>query len=133
MLHWLASIGRARWQIELLFKRWKSLGKVAEFGLVPTAQQMAQLWFRLLAVVVEHWIVLSTSWGDARVSLMKASQCIRRHAGMLAGTLGKRDRLEALLEIMRAMIRSTAQYNKRKRPRTFELLNDPTLLEYHLT
>jgi Transposase DDE domain len=128
-----AVLYRARWQIELLFKRWKSLGKVGEFGAAPVVRQMAQLWLRLLAVVVEHWIVLSTSWGDARVSLMKASQCIRRHAGLLAGALGKRDQLEALLEIMRGAIRSTAQFNKRKRPRTFELLNDPSLLEYPLT
>jgi hypothetical protein len=34
---------------------------------------------------------------------------------------------------MRGAIRSTAQFNKRKRPRTFELLNDPSLLEYPLT
>ena len=55
---------RARWQIELMFKRWKSLGLIAELTGSTEARRMVRLWSRLLAVLVQHWLLLATVWGD---------------------------------------------------------------------
>jgi hypothetical protein len=124
---------RARWQIELMFKRWKSLGLVAQLNGATLERQMAQLWLRLLAVIIEHWLVLTAAWGDIRVSLHKASQLIRSYALLFADALTQNHELKHVIETLRRAIRSTAQQNKRRRPSTFELLNDPSLLEYVLT
>jgi hypothetical protein len=51
----VAILYRARWQIELLFKRWKSQGLIAELNGSTVVRQMVRLWSRLLAVVVQHW------------------------------------------------------------------------------
>lgn len=123
---------RARWQIELVFKRWKSLGRVVDLTGSPT-RQMAQLWWRLLAVVLQQWLVLTGPWGDARLSLTKASQLIRRYAFLLAMTLKQPDQLHQVLHTLSRAIHKTARINKRKRPHTFELLHNPTLLEPLLT
>ena len=66
-----AVLYRARWQIERLFKRWKSLGLVDELAGSTVARQMVRVWSRLLAVLVQHWVMLSTAWGAARCSLDK--------------------------------------------------------------
>jgi len=124
---------RARWQIELLFKRWKSLGLVAELSGPTPARQMAQLWLRLLAVVVEQWVILTAPWGDARLSLTKAAQLIRRHANLLAAAVGRRNQLQQMLQTLSLAIHTTARQNKRKRPNTFELLHDPSRLHKLLT
>ncbi len=124
---------RARWQIELLFKRWKSIGQIDQWIGSSVTRQMAQLWFRLLAVVVEHWVTLTGPWGDARLSLTKASQLIRRHAILIAHSLRHPRRLREALETISRAISFTARQNQRKRPNTFELLNDPSLGDYALT
>ena len=41
--------------------------------------------------------------------------------------------LGAAIEELGVILRATARRNKRKKPGTFELLNDPELLEYSLT
>jgi IS4 transposase len=55
----VAVLYRARWQVELLFKRWKSQGLVAELSGATVARQMVRVWSRLLAVLVQHWLLLA--------------------------------------------------------------------------
>jgi DDE family transposase len=129
----VAVLYRARWQIELLFKRWKSLGLIAELSGSTDVRQMIRLWSRLLAVLIQHWLLLSSAWGDPRRSLAKACEAIRRHAPILAAVVGEPTRLEVAIEGLGVILRATASQNKRKKPSTFELLNDPRLLEYSLT
>jgi hypothetical protein len=129
----MAVLYRARWQIELLFKRWKSLGLVAQLHGSTMPRQMVRLWARLLAVLVEQWFVVSSVWGSIQHSLWKAGRAIRRHALLLIAALDDRGQLEAAIETLCRVIRLAAQQNKRKRPSTFELLNDPSLLDYSLT
>jgi hypothetical protein len=129
----VAVLYRARWQIELLFKRWKSLGLIAELSGSTVARQIVRLWSRLLAVLMQHWLLLCSVWGDPRCSLTKACEAIRRHAAMLAAAVNDPVRLAAAIGELGVILRETAKQNKRKKPSTFELLNDPELLEYSLT
>ena len=128
-----AVLYRSRWQIELLFKRWKSQGRVAELSGSTVERQMVRLWSRLLAVLVQHWLLLVSVWGDGRHSLAKAGQAIRKLATLLAVSLASVETLTTALETLIRATRVTTRQNKRKRPSTFELLNDPSLLEYSLT
>jgi hypothetical protein len=128
----MAVLSRARWQVELLFKRWKSLGLVAQLSGSVT-RQLVQLWSRLLAVVLQQWLLIGSVWGELHGSLVKASRALQRHAVLLMAALDSRDALIAVIERLGGLIRKTARQNKRKSPSTFELLNDPARLGYSLT
>jgi hypothetical protein len=124
---------RARWQIELLFKRWKSLGLVAILQGSTTVRQMVKLWARLLAVLVQHWLTVDTVWGDPTKSLLKVCRVIRAFVARLAAALNRPADLNQVLEDLRTAVAKTCQRNKRAKPGTFELLNDVRLLAYSLT
>jgi hypothetical protein len=121
---------RARWQIELLFKRWKSLGLVALLQGSTTVRQMVKVWARLLAVLVQHWLTVGTVWGDPTKSLNKVCRLIRTYVGRLAAALMRPVDLNQVLEEIQTAAAKTCRRNKRSKPGTFELLNDVTLLEF---
>jgi hypothetical protein len=123
----------ARWQVELLFKRWKSQGLIAELAGSTAVRQMVRIWSRLLAALVQHWVMLSTCWGDARSSLVKVWKAVQDRATLLARALDDLEHLEFELRQLRDTLATTAKQNKRKKASTFELLNNPELLEYSLT
>jgi Transposase DDE domain len=121
---------RARWQIELLFRRWKSLGGIAEMIGATVVRQLVGLWSRLLAVLVQHWMLQAGGWGDVRCSHHKAWGVIRDQATHLAKARGCLDELARAIDEVRHLLAKAARRDKRKQPGTFELLNDPSLLGY---
>jgi hypothetical protein len=124
---------RARWQIELLFKRWKSFGLVAELTGSTDVQIMVAVWSRLIACVVQHWLLVGTTWADPRISLHLASKAIRDFTVLLTASLRSPADFAATLTRLRQIILKTCRRNKRKKTGTFELLNNPELLDFRLT
>jgi hypothetical protein len=124
---------RARWQVELLFKRWKSQDLVAELSGSTAVRQMVRVWSRLLAALVQHWLVVASVWGDPTKSLSKACEAIRGFVGRIAAALDDQQNLHRVLADLLNALAKTCRRNTRSKPGTFELLNDSDLLTYSLT
>jgi hypothetical protein len=124
---------RARWQVELLFKRWKGQDLVAVLKGSTVVRQMVGVWSRLLAALVQHWLVIATAWGDPTKSLSKVCEAIRPFVGRLVAALDQLAELERVLTDLAAAVARTCRRNKRSKPGTFELLNDAGLLDFSLT
>lgn len=124
---------RARWQVELLFKRWKGQDLVAVLKGSTVVRQMVGVWSRLLAALVQHWLLIASVWGDPTKSLSKVCEAIRKFVGRLAATIENPPELARMLADLNTTLAKTCRRNKRSNPGTFELLNDVSLLDFSLT
>lgn len=71
---------RARWQIELLFKRWKQDGLIDEWRRKKPWRILCEVYGKLIAMVIEHWMLLEGCWHDPFRSLVKAASVVRDYA-----------------------------------------------------
>lgn len=82
-----------RWQIELVFKLWKSQARLASIGQWRWQRVLCHLYARLLALVLFHWLVAPWRCGEAgELSLAKAFQVLQRYSGRLLRALRARGR-----------------------------------------
>ena len=134
MLTWkeVVVLYRTRWQIELLFKLWKSHNRLATHAESQSvAWQMAEFWAKLIGVILQHWLLLTMTWLDSRRSLRKAAAVLRDWITVLQEALGDVARLCDALSRMQAAIAAAARVNvRKKKPSWFQLLKNPELLEY---
>jgi predicted RNA-binding Zn ribbon-like protein len=124
---------RARWQVELLFKRWKPQDLVAVLSGSTEVRQMVRVWSRLLAALVQHWLVVTRNCGDASKSLHQVAEAVRTFVGRMAASLTRPADLEQALRDLAAVVAKTCQRNRRRQPGAFELLNDMSRLAFRLT
>jgi hypothetical protein len=134
LLNWkeVVVLYRARWQIELMFKLWKSHSHLDKHNTSrPAEWQMAELLAKLIGVIIQHWLFLTSTWINPRRSLWKAAGVIREWIDNLAQSLDDLDRLESVLVRMKAAIDAVANIDCRvKHPSSFQLLGNPELLDY---
>ena len=123
---------RARWQIERLFKLWKSYNHLADCDAeAPAAQQLACVYIRLIAVIIQHGILLMTVWLDGRRSLWRAAASLRDWIGQIIAVIDDTAKLQRVLHRYGQSLAKSARVNsRRKHPSCFQLLNNPELLEY---
>ncbi len=112
-----------RWQIELVFKQWKSGGRVDESRSTQPHRVLTEVYAKLLALLVQHWCILLRGWDDPRRSLVKAAAMIRQHAFALLLACRQRDRLiAALTTLVRCLAHAGQVGRRRKRPATADQL-----------
>lgn len=123
---------RTRWQIELLFKLWKSHSQLDKHrSAKPAVWQMAELLAKLIGVIIQHWLLLTSTWANPRRSLRKAAAVIRDWITDLIENWNDLERLCGVLEKIKTVIERLANVDFRsKHPSWFQLQANPELLDY---
>jgi len=113
----------ARWQIELLFKLWKSHAQLDTSRSVNPWRILTEIYIKLLACLVQHWIIIMGCWNHPNRSLVKAAQVIRNNVNLIAINFNSLTKmLEAFGTIIRCLDHCCKQNSKRKHPNTWKTL-----------
>jgi hypothetical protein len=122
------ALARARWQIELLFRLWKSQAHLARSRSARPARILCELYAKLLATLVQHWLLIVGCWAYPDRSLAKAAATVRRFALALATALDDPARLAGTIAALQRCLRAGCRLNRRRtHPNTYQLLLDPAL------
>lgn len=122
---------RARWQIELVFKCWKSQGEIDEWRSAKPWAILCEIYAKLLACLVKHWVVISATWEYPDRSMFKAGQVVMQSGRELASAINDPIKLLEVLKIIGNGLTKGCKMNKRKtKPNTYQILMDPYLGYY---
>ena len=118
-------LARTRWQIELLFKLWKSHGKVLVSRSSDPLRQPCEGYAKLLGVLVAHWLLLVSGWHHAALGALDALRVVRTHVPLLMRALTRPQLWDALFEWLRDDLAYAQRLSKRRKvPLAFQLWQD---------
>ena len=124
-------LARLRWQIELLFKGWKTGSRqIATWRTTHPEKLRCEFYAKLIAAVLEHWIVVTSCWHLLDRSLERARVAVRSFGAALLGALAAADRLAAVLGNVARRCQTACRIAPRSHdPAAFQLLLQPELME----
>jgi Transposase DDE domain len=121
---------RARWQIELLFKLWKSNNHLERSRAGASALEVLAVFYaKLLGVVLQHWILVATA-GPSRI-MPKAALALREMVKALLLCLEDRVKMEEEMHRLAKVIENLGgTTNRKKDPSHAQLIGDADLLTW---
>lgn len=116
-------LARCRWQMELLFKLWKSEGRLDESRSANPWRILCELCAKLLGMVVQHWLLLVGCWKQPDRSLVKSARVVRSHALSIAVILTHGHLVRRTLLVLADDLTKAGRIRARRRdPPTHQLL-----------
>jgi len=95
---------RARWQIERLFRLWKDGGKVDAWQGRTRWRIVCEIYAKVMAMLIQHWLLVLGTWHDPYRSLIKAAKLVRQHAlELLSALAGESSWHRVTTRLLRAM------------------------------
>ena len=107
-------VARVRWQIELVFKVWKSSGHLAHSRSANPWRVLGEVYAKLLGLLVQHWLLVTSLWtlsrpqcvesgADPAQTRLASGQCLcRRRGGAERGPAGRAAHLGSWLSAQQA-------------------------------
>jgi DDE family transposase len=114
---------RVRWQIELVFKVFKSEGGIQRTRCTDRGRVLSELFAKLLAMVVQQWVLLTAGYVVLRHSARRASRRVRRLAAKLVCGLDSLEGLARAIKILAKTLHRRCRVQRRhEQPSTFDRL-----------
>ena len=97
-------VARIRWQIELMFKSFKSVGKLTVSRSQKPYRILAEIYAKLIALLIEHTLMVAVGYRHIHHSFIKTAKHIAGYARLIAVSFhhAKTELLKTLKNIKRA-------------------------------
>lgn len=121
--HEVLTLLRVRWQVELLFKVWKSYIKVDEWRSQNPWRILCEIYAKLIGACVSQWLFAVSLWSHPDRSLFQATGTIQQWAIALALAFQDPAQLQATLTgLCNCLAAGCRQQKRKKHPATFQQL-----------
>jgi hypothetical protein len=126
-LHWreVVTLRRLRWQVELLFKSWKSVGGLDHLAGRSRERVLVELYAKLLGKVLESWFLVMLCGDPVMWSWYRASKQMQPWWAGVMDRIDDARELASWLEKIGAKLRKTAKKEQRQeRPSAWQTVLD---------